>query len=675
MKKPTLILLAAAALIVAGCSLKEPGSPSWQVQMTVPIADRNYTMTEIVSNSGEVDSLGNWISINQGNLVFNLADSLEPAYIDGELSYDAVDEVVITYVGVRTVAAPGTQSAYFPIDQVAPQIPMGLPIIIPPFNFNQTNENLGAFSEFDWAFLAWGGAIVTVTNNFPMPIVGLTIEVMAVDPPLQVLHLYIPGTLNPGESAQFPSTLPLAQQIDNNMTVVVSGQSPGTTTPVTVGSEDNIQVDVALSDMGVTQALAHLSPQGFLEDSTYDIEEPHTVRQATISQGSVSYQVQNLTELVNVVTFTLPDFCRDGQPFSEQTTLMPNQAFSVQNRDLAGYTLYRPQGDNMIRAIVTADIIDTGSPLYSAPDSMVVFDSNDLVHTSFQVSPLHFSLFDGILNNLQIDINQPAKVLESMPEGMESLQVASAMASLHLNNTIAMPVDFHLTLEAYKNGVVAASLVVPLITLPAGQGSVPGTLEQEIPGLESIINVLPDSIKTVGYASISGSGTLTDQQYLSGYFHIQSPFAFTVDETTLEPEVTMMDEGLQDELHQVDLQLDLTNAVPISGEALVLASFDSSHFHISNSDDVDTLIRVPLPAAVLNSQGYVLNPGTGSVVQTLDNQELALFRNASPGNPLYVQTKVLIHSTEGDTVRFLGTDHITVGASAHLIVDVNTGKH
>jgi hypothetical protein len=306
---------------------------------------------------------------------------------------------------------------------------------------------------------------------------------------------------------------------------------------------------------------------------------------------------------------------------------------------------------------------------------MVVFDSNDLVRTTFHVSPLHFSLFDGILDSMQIDINQPAEVLESMPDGMESMQVASAVASLHLINTIAMPVEFHLTLQGYKNGVVAASLTVPMIILPAGQESVPGTLDQEVPGLEGIINVLPDSIKTIGYALISGSGTLLDEQYISGYFHIQSPFAFTVNETTLQPQVSTMDEGLQDDLHQVDLHLDLINAVPISGEALILASFDSSHFNISTSDDVDTLIRVPLPAAVLNSQGYVTAPGIGSVVQTLDSQDLALFRSASPEHKLFVQTTVLIHSTEGDTVRFLATDHITVGAAAHLIVDVNTDNH
>jgi hypothetical protein len=363
MKKPTLILLAAAVLMLAGCSLKEPGSPSWQVQMTVPIADRDYTLTEIVSDSSEVDSLGNWISISQGNLVFNLADSLVPAYIDGELSYEAVDEVVDTYVGVRTVDSPGAQSAFFLINQLAPQIPIGLPFVVPPFNFSQSLQNLGAFEEYDWAFLAWGGTNVTVTNNFPMPVDGLTIEVMAIDPPLQVVHLYVPGTLNPGESVQFPSTLPISQQIDNNMDVVISGQTPGTTTPVVFGSGDNIQVDVALSDMGVTQALAHLAPQSFVEDTIYHLEENNIVRQANIREGSVSYQVENLTELVNVVTFSLPDFCHNGQPFSEQTTLMPHQSFSVQNRSLVGYELSRPQGDNMIRAIVTSDILDTGNPL------------------------------------------------------------------------------------------------------------------------------------------------------------------------------------------------------------------------------------------------------------------------------------------------------------------------
>jgi hypothetical protein len=674
MKQPTLILLVTTALILAGCSLKEPGSPSWQTGMTIPFADQEYSLAEIVSDSSEVDSLGNWLSISQGNLVFNLADSLEPAYIDGELHFDAVDEVITTYVGVRTVDAPGIQTTYFPITEIAPQLPLGLPIPIPPFVFDQPLQDLGTYEEYEWAFLDWGNALVTITNNFPIPVVGLTIDVMAANPQLLVAHLYVPDTLSPGESTQLPAALPVAAEIDNSMLLQISGQTPGSMTPVVIQQEDNLQIDVAINPLGVTQALAHLSPQSFSEDSLYPLEEDHIVRQAVIREGTVSYSVENQTDLVNVVTFTLPDFSRNGEPFSEETTLLPRQTYTVQNRDLAGYQLDRPQGDNQIHAIVTSDILDTGNPLYQVPDSMVVFDSNDLVRTEFHVTQLQFSSFDGVLDSMQITIDQPAEVLEAMPDGMESLQVASAIAGLHLINTVGIPVEFHLTLQGYKDGVVAAALVVSPISLPAGQGSTPGTLDVDIPGLESIVNVLPDSIKTIGFALISGSGTLTDEQYISGYFHIYSPFAFTVEETTLEPEVTVMDEGLQDDLEQVDLHLNLINAIPLYGEAMILASFDSSHFNTSGWSDVDTLMHVPLPPALLNDQGYVVTPGTAAVDQTLDSQAMDLFRNASPQTPLYIQTSILVHSTEGDTVRCVASDHITVGASAHLIVNVNSGN-
>jgi hypothetical protein len=576
-------------------------------------------------------------------------------------------------VGTRHVSSPGQQTTSYPVSQIAPQLPIGLPIPIPPFSFNQPLQDLGSFNEYEWAFLAWGDAQVTITNNFPFALVGLTIDLNGVDPPLQIAHLVIPDTLDPGDSVHLQVDLPLNVQIDNVMQAQMSGQSPGTQNPVIVEQDDEVRLDVLLNPMGVTRALAHLAAQTFGSDSLYELEEERIVRQASICQGSVTYQMENLTPFISTVIFTLPDFSRDGVTFSDQAALMPNETYAVENRDLSGYVLNRPQGDNMIRAVVTSEILDTGDPLYQLPDSMVLFDSQDLVRTEFHVSRLEFNLFDGVLDSIVIDINQPAEVLEDIPDGMESVQVASAAAELHLMNTVNLPVEFHLTLQGYKDGVVADSLVAPVMILPAAQNGNTGIMNEYVLGLERIINLLPDSIKSVGYALFSGSGTLTEDQHIRGYYNIHSPFAFAVNETDLEPKISKIDESLIDELQQVDLNMTITNAIPLSGTAYIVASYDSSHFRISGAGDVDTLMSVPLPPAQVNGDGYVVVPGTVTVDQTLESQELALFQAAGAQNPLYVRTSVRIHSTEGDTVRCLATDYITVKATAHLILNVNTG--
>ena len=80
---------------------------------------------------------------------------------------------------------------------------------------------------------------------------------------------------------------------------------------------------------------------------------------------------------------------------------------------------------------------------------------------------------------------------------------------------------------------------------------------------------------------------------------------------------------------------------------------------------------MPLPEAALDANGYVVEPGISTVESLLNDAQLAMFADAEEGRPLYIQTVVLIHSTNGQTVNAKPTDHITIGASAHFIIDID----
>ncbi len=673
MKQPALIVLAALALGLGGCSLKEPGSPSWDVELTVPLADRSYSLVEIVSDSAEVDSLGNWISDTQGIPVFNFADSLDKSYINNELQFDGFEDLTETYVGVRTVESPGAQTTNFPIGEIAPQFPTGQTVAIPAFNIDPPPNDLEAYPEYDWAYLESGEATVKVTNNLPTPVQDLTIDAYGQDPPILILRVEVPGMLEPGQSAYVNSVLPAAEEIDNVFQLRISGYSPGSWTPVLIEAGDNIEVEVALSPLGVTSARAHLEAQTFYEDTTYTMAESDTVSLAVVKQGSVNYTIENATNLINTITFLLPDFTLNGQPFMDQATISPHGVHQVTGRSLVGYQLSRPQQDNQIQVQVISEILDTADPTYSNPDSLVVVDQGNLVTTEFEVSDLVFSYFEGDLDTVEVNIDQEPQVLEGIPAGLESLEVESAFGGLHLYNTMGLPADVYVTLSAYKNGSEEAAMDLPLLLVPAGNPLNPGILDTTFGGMENLVNVLPDSILISGKAYIAGEGTLADDQYVEGYFHLYSPFFFTLEETSLEPQMSVLDDGLAEELSQVDLAMDLENHLPLTGEAMILASFDSSQFGNPNSSAVDTLLRAPLPQAQLDAEGYVMAPGVSAETETLDEEALGLFENASPENPIYIQTLILLNSTEGDTVRCLTSDFIKVGATAHLIMGVNTG--
>ncbi|NQS97995.1 MAG: hypothetical protein HQ591_06040 [candidate division Zixibacteria bacterium] len=673
MKKSLLIFPLMMILIIGGCSLKEPGTPRWQVEMTIPIADRVYSLEDIIDDSTEVDSSGNWVSQNGDTLIFNFADSIDVITIENELKYDAFDETIETYVGLRTVNPPGMQTAFYLLTDLAPELQpfVGQTVPVPQFNFDAPAQEI-IYPEYDWVIVASGDVTVTVTNNLPVPLENISIDVYGSSPNILVVHVDIPGPLAPGESeSQEDWALPTGQEIDNVMEIYVSGSSPGSAAPVLIGEDDNIRVDVEISELEVESARAHIPTQDFDEDTTFSLLETDTLITAVIKQGYLDYSITNNTELINTVHFTLPDFTHNGEPFTQEFTIDPNDTHSITGFNLSDYQFSRPQGDNQIQALVEVNILDTADPLYNLPDDFVEINQYQMVSTEFNVSSLYFSYFEGFLDTVELDIEQDPLELEDIPEGLDNLNLDYANVDIRLTNTIGVQINANLTLKAFKDDILMETLNIPPLQIPAGDTTNPGVLDTTITGIEALINVIPDLIQIEGVAYIAGEVAVGEWQWIAGEFLIYTPFALQIGESTLEPEIAEIDQGFDNMLNQVDLTLNLISHMPLSGEAFILASYDSADFENIAGSQVDTFIYVALPTAVVGDDGYVISPGESTVEQTLNLDQLEMFAGADEDSILYIKTFITILSTEGEIVRMKPTDYISVGASAHVVVDAD----
>ena len=477
----------------------------------------------------------------------------------------------------------------------------------------------------------------------------------------------IAGPLAPGESASQTWELPVSQEIDNNMEVHISGHSSGSATPVPIEADDNIQVNVDISELTVESAKAHIPAQSFAEDTTFQLTETDLILNTVIKQGMLSYSVHNNTELHNEITFILPNFRLDDEPFTQEFTLEPDGIHNVTDFDLANYELNRPVADNNIQAQVQVNIIDSYDPIY--PDSFVVVDQNQMVQIDFSMSDLYFSWFEGVLDTFDLDIDQEPLALEDIPGGLENLNIESVEIDLQLSNAIGLPIYIDLILNAYKDGVLAETLNLPPLEIPPGDTTNPGLMDTTLSGIESIVNVVPDSIGIDGVALTYGETAVGEWQWMCGNFIIYTPFALQIGESTLEPEISELEEGFENYLLEVELNMELESHMPLSGEAFILASYDSSDFGNLAAADVDTFIHVALPPAVVGADGYVISPGNLTIEQLLNEEQLDMFASASEDLPVYIKTFIVIHSTEGNTVRMKPSDYISVKASTLVIVD------
>ncbi|TKJ41871.1 hypothetical protein CEE37_04695 [candidate division LCP-89 bacterium B3_LCP] len=672
MNKILTFLLLSALITTHGCSLKEPGTPKWEVEFTVPLADRVYGLAEIIDDSTVIDSSGNWVSNIGDTLYLNFGGDLDTVKVEDNLQSEGIDDVLKAYLGIRTVDSPGADSVSFQPDQLVPGY-----TIIPPFTIDSTQQDLDPFDEYDWAYLSWGTVTITVRNDLAVPIDILNIVVLNSygDNNTVIVSLQVTELLNPSDVyISPPMNLPNGPEdiIDNDMSVYISGHSPGSpVNPVTIGIDDAIWVTVELSELGVKSARAHIPVQTFSSDSLYTLEEEDSIRTAQIMEGSVNCTISNNTPVITIATFTLPDFTLNDIPFTYIDTIQALSSITITDFPLEGYEFYRPEQDNLVYGEIVVDIIDTNDPIYPQAPAYVVIDSNQTVEAAFEVSDLVFNHFEGWLSNTVIDIEPQSIAIEDIPGGLDSLDAATANVDLHIINVINGNISVDLVFNAYKGGYIESSFSVPTIQIPAGSEGNPSISDVTVTGLETIVNILPDSIITTGTTTITGQVDIEDTQWTTGDYHMYSPFSLAIGESSLEPEITSIEDGFDDFLNEVHLTLHLENHVPLSGEAIIRASYDSTEFDNPYSTEVDTFFQVVLPQPTLGISGFVSESGLSDVACFLDDNQIAMFAGATEDHPLFVETLVIINSTNGQTVQALSSDYITVGAHATILVDIN----
>lgn len=711
MKRFILILPVLVLVFLAGCKIKEPGSPKWDVEITIAIADSAYSLSEIVDDSSEInywvspsgDSIptGNWVSVGwdptaeDSILYINYADTIERVENNDSLQVDSIQHTTQSFVGNRNVNAPGLESTFYLLTQMNPNLIPGVPYpTIPAIEFDSDPNDLEAYEEYDWVLLKsvvspdTNEVTITITNYLPFPLEFLNVYLWAKQPNIMLYDAFFPDTLYPGDVRVSSDTLISNTEIDNEMYLILEGQTV-TGYNVTVSDTHRIVIDVELSPLVVHSALAHIPVQIFDTLSVFQIESEDSIISATIKNAYIDYIITHNTQLYNQMIFTIPGFTDEyGETFADAFDLHPDSSYEQIRLDLSGYTL--EADNNEVSVQVLATIYDSNDPIKYPDGPFVYVDADQYVQVDFQIynddDPVNnpeqkftFSYFEAILQ-MQINEIEPTTLeIEDIPEGLDNLAAAEATLDLYLTSTIGIDVPLEIELYAYKKDTLRATLFESAI-LDSGTKANPNTSLIRFTDVTNIINVIPDKIEISGRYFVGGPDTIRLDEdnfngaYVEGRYILYAPFGLEIEGlegTTLEPEITTIDEGFENQLLEAELSLRLESHVPLSGSAKILACYDdSTKFDNPEDTTVVTFFDVQLPNAVLDANGYVFEPGDTTAIQILDEAKLEMFANASEERPLYIKTLLTIDPTDS-VVKFNPNDYLKIGASAHLIVDVD----
>lgn len=647
-----LLLLVIGCTLFNGCSIEKPSPPSWDTQWRLPLVNKSYSVLDIIEEIDQegltYDSLGNpEIYVNQDIDTLEVGDNLtSPGY----------HRRLLETLGTVEIESPGPQLVSLDLDDLDPGWPGGP---LPPFHFS-TSEPLAEFEDYSYATVETGMIHVEIYNSLGLDLDTLTVQLVD-DYDSQILGtIEVEGGLPNGQTAN--DSLSLAgKTIHNQFSLVMEGHSPGGD----LGPGDqSLQINVSFSDsFTVSQAEAKIPEFSKRHNEEIATEDSSVIATAVIESGQLSLAIENHSNLEAQLYLSCPNLLYQGDSLLISRFLSPHES-AQEYRSLVGYQL-QPQGEEFPQSIVVnlrAEVSGTG-------EEKRLFDQNDSVTVSFDISDFTFSEVNGRLKPTVVELDPQTEELD-LPEGLEDMHLTAAELHLTFYNGADFPADLNLVISGDNGKQLNVSGRIEARTTP----QVPRrtTIVRGDEEVSSFLNPFPEEITVTGEAIFNPDyeeGYLTSEDIIYGEIEICSPLAFAIlDTAEMEMDIEEVDGDWEeaDRLRSGEVTAELENHLPVAAEVtLYIGQVGDDRIY----DHPGTVVVGPLliAAGQTSQLGLTTAASHNSFQEGLSRQELEVFDN----EVIYVAKRIVLFPTvleEG--VNIQSSDYLRVQATAELSLEM-----
>ncbi len=213
--------------LLIGCSVKKPSSPTWDVNLILPLMNKTYTMPQIAEDEDYLSLIGD-------KLFFSVRDTIPPCHMNGYLIESAQSEP--EKLGLSQINSSIAQSH-------------GLNIPIPPFTFPLIQREV-RFTSFSLLEIDSGYIGVKLINHLPFPIDSMVIGIG------ECGEIEFAGIIMPGAEA-FDSLDIHGRTIHNQQHLELSGRTPGT-------GGQSVHIDTTVQTLDLVVILSSLKVGQFV---------------------------------------------------------------------------------------------------------------------------------------------------------------------------------------------------------------------------------------------------------------------------------------------------------------------------------------------------------------------------------------------------------------------------
>ena len=374
---------------------------------------------------------------------------------------------------------------------------------------------------------------------------------------------------------------------------------------------DSIFIDINVTALSFDEVTGFFSQDAMVDSNSISIDDSTKIETATIKTGELVLDIENNIGIVADIEFKINEFVKNGSTLDTTLSLSSsdNPSYSI---DLSYYDLdldinEDPQTVNYISTINLPE------------DSLMTLSLNDLISVNVTLTNLTFESVTGNIKPVTVEIEPVVQSIDGLPDEIEDFEFADVNMFIDFDTDIGIPVVLNLEIEASNS---SGDIEISTIT----EWDITDDSRVIIPDAEALINIFPDTIRASGEATVSGMGTVTTSQYVSGIMTVEAPLSFNVPDGTevdidIEETVLELDNEL---LEEVAIFFNADNQFDFGVGVSVFAASDST---LLGTVEEDTLFTIEISSNDTHSDSI-----------DLDNDKIGLFS----GEKLFIKADVSI---------------------------------
>ena len=678
MKRKILLLFGIPFFIfLSGCFEKpsEPVLPTWDVDLTVPILDKTFTLKELI----EKDTT--YFKVGAGNQIYySTSENLDATKIGDNLKISDISTSASTELGNFEIKNPGTISASIKAYDIFPSLSSNLPpgdYIIPSNAPGQTvTTNFTAFDNFQRVTFDGGVIKVTVNNGLPVPLQfpnGLAIY-NSNDLTTPILTLFENATIN--ANSELTATADLAgKTLLANLSLKVTVLSPGSEGQQVYLDVNQMFVNVSasLENLSIASAEARIPQQTepvVISDS-FVLEpnepQPDLINEVLFKSGSMEIKITNNIDLGLNGSITLYNFVNRSNNNPLQISLdigRKNSAFNTLtfNLDLKDYKLVGNL-TNKVDYKVEVRTEDTG-------DEFRTINKNDGLSAEINLKDIVIESISGKAKPREISFEEQKIDLTGLKDYREKFRGSLKFDDIQVEINLFKTAQFTFDLNLKIKGVNTKTGKVDSIEIPLDQRRFEGSshrivLNKNNSNIVDFINSfaseeLPEYLIVSGNVFLNPNyelGKVSSSDSVYGSVSVSFPASIGISNAVFEDtaEVSELSEDTKKEIDKTnygELFVEVENGlgVEVKFRAKILGAVMDSLLSIPKSDDFT------ISPAPVGSDGF--STGTTKYINVieLNRDEIQKFKDMK-----FVRSFISIATANsGEIVKFRTTDSIKV---------------